>query len=145
MAYGEKLQVEGLGALNKQLDAIGGKEARRAMAAAHRVTAMMVYRDAHIHVPIGSQRGAKGPKSEHPGRLWRTLRVQATNRRGSVLVGGGRAPYGAAIHWGYPKRGIIRRPFIWQALGRNQARIRLEFFKEMDKVLSHYGLNRDNV
>lgn len=145
MAYGEKLQVEGLQQINRQLADIGGKDARKAMAAAHRVTAQMVYDDAKHHIPVGSQKAGKGKGSKHPGRLQKSLRVQAAAHRGSVVLGGKRVPYAPAIHWGWPKRHIKGRRVVWHALGKNQGKIRLEFFKEMDKVLSSYGLNRDNV
>ena len=141
----DRIQIEGLTQINRALRDIGGKDARKAMAAAHRVTAQMVYDDAKHHIPVGSQKAGKGKGSKHPGRLQKSLRVQAAAHRGSVVLGGKRVPYAPAIHWGWPTRHLKGRRVVWHALGKNQGKIRLEFFKQMDKVLSDYGLNRDNV
>lgn len=141
----DKIQVEGLGKLNRELREIGGAEARRAIAAAQREAAQIVYKEALPHVPVGSNSGEPGKRSKHPGRLRKSLRVTARPSGATVSVGGRRVPYGAAIHWGYPSRNIEGRPFIYNALGKKREAVRLKFLEELDKVLDRFQLNRDNV
>lgn len=50
------------------------------------------------------------------GELRRTIRGGAQQAGGVVRAGSTTKPYAPVIHWGWPKRGIRRRPFIVQAL-----------------------------
>lgn len=69
----------------------------------NREAAQTVVPEAKKLAPVGD------PKNGH---IRTTIRAGATQREGLVRVGDKKRPYGGAVHWGWPNRGIKAQPFL---------------------------------
>lgn len=74
------------------------------------------------------------------GNLRETLRVGATNKAGVIRAGNNRAragvPYGGAIHWGWPGRGIKANPFMARSARETQHKWTRLYEQYTNKVLN---------
>lgn len=69
------------------------------------------------------------------GALLSTVRALG-NLGGAVGKAGGAAvPYAAAIHWGWPKRGIPASPFLKDAADRVEAGVVADYERRINRLL----------
>lgn len=98
------VEFEGLRETRKLLRQAGDKESLAAVKEAHRKAAEMVVARALPHVPVRT------------GRLAGTVKALASATSGRAKAGTVSVPYARPIHWGWPRRNIKPRPFLWDAL-----------------------------
>jgi len=70
------------------------------------------------------------------GALAASVRGSRQAARAVVAVGGARVPYAGPIHWGWPARGIPRRPFVLEAAEATQASWLAEYEAEIERIAS---------
>lgn len=92
---------------------------------------LIVTRSAATRVPVKS------------GRLRRSLRAGRGKTKAVARAGSARLPYAPIIHYGWPARSIPARPFLADAVARNQRQI-------IDALISGLGdiiddMNLDNT
>jgi len=97
------IRVEGLDELRRELRRVKDNELNDSMKAIHQELAAEITRRALPNVPVRT------------GRLKNTVRSAGTVRDAIGRVGKASVPYAAPIHWGWPSRGIPRRPFLVDA------------------------------
>lgn len=100
---GEKIKLEGLGRLNRQLRELEGKLDVE-VAAINRKVATFVMWAALRFVPVKK------------GKLAGTIHTRSTKTTASVVAGGAAVPYAAPIHWGWHRHHIKAQKFMYQAL-----------------------------
>lgn len=100
------------------------KESLDALKAAHKEAAELVVRRALPNVPVLT------------GALKSTVKALASSASGRAKAGTPqRVPYGPPIHWGWPRRNIERRPFLWDALQDVRGHIDDIFLEALEKNL----------
>lgn len=97
------IQIEGLDDLRKNLRRLKDKGLNDEMKAIHLALADEITKKALPAVPVLT------------GRLKASVRAAGTVRDAIGRVGKASVPYAAAIHWGWPSRGMPARPFLTDA------------------------------
>jgi len=89
-----------------------------------------------VRAPIGKpgrKRGRGRPKSG--GALKASIRPGATTRAGVVRAGGNRVPYANVQHWGWPKRNIKPKYFLFIAAKQTEPIWVKQYEKKMKRVI----------
>ncbi len=97
------IHIDGLKELNRQLRQVKSKELDNELKDIHKELAEEIIRRALPNVPVRT------------GRLKQSVRSSGTKQSAIGRAGRKSVPYAPAIHWGWPKRGIPRRPFLTDA------------------------------
>ncbi len=100
---GRQVSVEGARELRKALKTVGD-EAKAGLKDVNLEVAEIVARAAVTKVPSRS------------GALRETVRAAGAQTRASVKAGFKKVPYAGVIHFGFPARGILPQPFLYDAL-----------------------------
>ena len=100
---GKQVSVEGARELRKALKTVGD-EAKAGLKDVNLEVAEIVARAAVTKVPSRS------------GALRETVRAAGAQTRASVKAGFKKVPYAGVIHFGFPARGILPQPFLYDAL-----------------------------
>jgi hypothetical protein len=75
--------------------------------------------NASASATVAREGAARAPRRS--GDLADSVRGSRQANRAVVAVGSAKkVPYAGPIHWGWPKRGIIRNPFVLDAAGATQ-------------------------
>lgn len=112
----------------------GSKELRRTMKRAGEDLSEL--KDAHM----GAARMVVGlalPNApRRTGRLAASVRPGASNTAATIRAGGARLPYAAAIHWGWPRRGISAQPWLSQTAQQSEPAWVPIYTRAVDKILA---------
>ena len=100
---GRQVSVDGARELRKALKTVGD-EAKAGLKDVNLEVAEIVARAAVTKVPARS------------GALRETVRAAGAQTRASVKAGFKKVPYAGVIHFGFPARGILPQPFLYDAL-----------------------------
>lgn len=124
-----RVRVEGLKETIRALEQAGAATAD--MKDLMHEIGLIVTRSAATRVPVKS------------GRLRRSLRAGRGKTKAVARAGSARLPYAPIIHYGWPARSIPARPFLADAVARNQRQI-------IDALISGLGdiiddMNLDNT
>lgn len=107
MPVAPRIEIEGLNKLARELRALGD-DAPKVLKEANRDAAKLVASEAAELAPVRS------------GRLRRSIRATGAQRGAAVRAGGARVPYAGIVHFGFPRRGIPARPFLYEAAERRR-------------------------
>lgn len=99
-----EIRVEGLKELRADLRRLADSDLKNELKDAHRAVSDLIVKRALPRVPVLT------------GRLKASVRALASQTAARGAVGGARVPYAPPIHWGWPAKGIPRRPFLLDAL-----------------------------
>lgn len=116
------LSVEGARQLRRTLKGANPQLLER-LKAAHRAAAEVVAARARQLVPVDS------------GRLQATVRPGGTKTAALVRAGTARVPYARPIHWGWPRRHIVARPFMSDAAQQTEPQWLEQYHREVLAVL----------
>jgi hypothetical protein len=78
-------------------------------------------KDANAAVSALVAKAASDRAPRRSGALAASVRGSRQAAKAVVRVGSAKVPYAGPIHWGWPKRGIPRRPFVLDAAAATQA------------------------
>ena len=120
------IQVEGLKELRKALKTLEGegKDSLKAeIKATNKAAADIVAASARLGVPVKS------------GRLRDSIRTSGTIRAGVVRAGKSKVPYAAPIHFGWPKRHIAPKPFLYEARDKRAGEVVELYVQRVEKLL----------
>lgn len=81
------------------------------------------FKAAHAEAAEVVQTVAVGLVPVRTGALRASIRSTGSATAGVVRAGSARVPYAAAIHYGWPRRGIKPHPFITEAAKRETPRV----------------------
>ena len=129
MANRPSIKVEGLREVKKQIRRMDDEVSRDMLKEAHRKLAEEVVRDAERNVPVRT------------GRLKASLRPSGTVSAAAGKVGSRALRYAPVIHWGWPARGIERRPFLLNAAERVGKDAVEEYGKRIRAIIKRLGLD----
>lgn len=73
------------------------------------------------------------------GRLAASVRAGATQRSGVVKAGKKAVPYAGVIHFGWIRRGIRPRPFLYDALDSRRAEVERRYLDALEKIAGDVG------
>lgn len=138
-----KVEIEGLGLLQKQLKALEADKAD--IVEANLNAAQTLITAARPLVPVRT------------GLLASTLKPAKVQRYAEARAGGARAPYANPIHWGWSIvgarhkgklpagsiRNIEPQPFFAKALGYTKDEIIRKYQDDMQKLIDKYGLGEN--
>lgn len=109
MARDFEVRVDGLKELRSAIRRTKDDDLRKGLAQAHKDTADVVAKPASRAAP------------HRTGRLARTVKPSASVKGAIVRAGRGKSvPYAGPIHFGWPKRHIRARPFLFHTAGQKQ-------------------------
>lgn len=69
------------------------------------------------------------------GALAKSIRSSRKARQVTVRAGVAKVPYAAVIHWGWPARGIPRRPYVTDAAHQTESRWESEYKRAIQREL----------
>ena len=124
---GRQVSVEGARELRKALKDVGD-EAKAGLKDVNLEVAEIVARAAVSRVPSRS------------GALRETVRAAGAQTRASVKAGFKRVPYAGVIHFGWPARGILPRPFLYDALDARRDEVMDAYTDGMADLIKKNGL-----
>ncbi len=124
---GRQVSVEGARELRKALKTVGD-EAKAGLKDVNLEVAEIVARAAVSRVPSRS------------GALRETVRAAGAQTRASVKAGFKRVPYAGVIHFGWPARGILPRPFLYDALDARRDEVMDAYTDGMADLIKKNGL-----
>lgn len=78
---------------------------------------------------------ARATVPRRTGRLAGSLRAGATQRSGVVRAGGAGVPYAGVVHFGWAKRKIRPRPFLYDALDARRDDVQRRWAAEVDRLV----------
>lgn len=125
---GTRVKVNGLKETIRALDEAGA--ATTDMKELMHELGLIITRSASSHVPVKS------------GRLQRSLRAGRGKTKAVARAGSSRVPYGPIIHYGWPSRKIPARPFLTDAVTREQHTIVNALIDGLGEIIDR--LNLDN-
>lgn len=73
------------------------------------------------------------------GRLKRTIRAGATQKRGTVAAGSRLVVYAGPIHFGWPARNIGPQPFIYDALDERREEVVAKYAERVGELVRRVG------
>ena len=115
--------MEGLKELRRDMRRIANSDLNQELRDANKEIAERIVGRALPNVPVRT------------GRLKATVRALG-NLGGAVGKAGGAAvPYAAVIHWGSPKRGIARRPFLRDAADSVESGVVDDYERRINRLL----------
>lgn len=124
---GRQVSVEGARELRKALKTVGD-EAKAGLKDVNLEVAEIVARAAVTKVPSRS------------GALRETVRAAGAQTRASVKAGFKKVPYAGVIHFGWPARGILPRPFLYDALDARRDEVMEAYTDGMADLIKKNGL-----
>jgi len=124
---GRQVSVEGARELRKALKTVGD-EAKAGLKDVNLEVAEIVARAAVTKVPARS------------GALRETVRAAGAQTRASVKAGFKKVPYAGVIHFGWPARGILPRPFLYDALDARRDEVMEAYTDGMADLIKKNGL-----
>ena len=124
---GRQVSVEGARELRKALKTVGD-EAKAGLKDVNLEVAEIVARAAVTKVPSRS------------GALRETVRAAGAQTRASVKAGYKKVPYAGVIHFGWPARGILPRPFLYDALDARRDEVMDAYTDGMADLIKKNGL-----
>ncbi len=124
---GRQVSVEGARELRKALKTVGD-EAKAGLKDVNLEVAEIVARAAVTKVPSRS------------GALRETVRAAGAQTRASVKAGFKKVPYAGVIHFGWPARGILPRPFLYDALDARRDEVMDAYTDGMADLIKKNGL-----
>ena len=122
-----QIGVEGARELRKALKTVGD-EAKAGLKDVNLEVAEIVAREAVTRVPVRS------------GALRETVRAAGAQTRASVKAGFKKVPYAGVIHFGWPARGILPRPFLYDALDARRDEVMDAYTDGMADLIKKNGL-----
>lgn len=121
------IKVEGLEELRRQF-ADAPKEMRKQLRVANKAAAAPIVERAQVLVPVRS------------GTLRRSIKATSNVTDAFVKAGGVNAvPYAGIIHFGWPKRNIRPRPFLYQAADQRIDQVHAAYEKAAAKLAATIG------
>ena len=124
---GRQISVDGARELRKALKTVGD-EAKAGLKDVNLEVAEIVARAAVTKVPARS------------GALRETVRAAGAQTRASVKAGFKKVPYAGVIHFGWPARGILPRPFLYDALDARRDEVMDAYTDGMADLIKKNGL-----
>ncbi len=124
---GRQVSVDGARELRKALKTVGD-EAKAGLKDVNLEVAEIVARAAVTKVPARS------------GALRETVRAAGAQTRASVKAGFKKVPYAGVIHFGWPARGILPRPFLYDALDARRDEVMDAYTDGMADLIKKNGL-----
>jgi len=124
---GRQVSVDGARELRKALKTVGD-EAKAGLKDVNLEVAEIVARAAVTKVPSRS------------GALRETVRAAGAQTRASVKAGFKKVPYAGVIHFGWPARGILPRPFLYDALDARRDEVMEAYTDGMADLIKKNGL-----
>jgi HK97 gp10 family phage protein len=119
------VKVEGLRELRKEIRALGDKDLNRSLNKANKAAADVVRDEAKTSTRM--------PRKS--GKLAGSVKSGASGDRATVSAGSAvKVPYAGAIHFGWPKRGIRPRPFLYAAMATKRDEVLAAYEKAMDDL-----------
>ncbi|MFE5621725.1 hypothetical protein ACFQ8S_06885 [Streptomyces virginiae] len=110
--------MDGLREFQRNVRALRSKELNNAVRAANKASAEVLLPQA-VHESPDGKRDAKSSKKYRPGKLDKSIKIQASAKSAVIKAGSAsRVPYAAAIHFGYRKRNIRPNRFLFRAMAR---------------------------
>lgn len=90
---------------------------------------------AHAEVAelVRSRADPRAPR--RTGRLAGTMRAAGTQSAAIVRAGTAAVPYAGPIHWGWPARGIVARPWIYEAAADSQDQWADTYLHALEKII----------
>jgi HK97 gp10 family phage protein len=119
---GEKIEIEGLGKLLRQLRQLDDDLVDE-MKAINRAAAD----------DVAARGRSKAP--HRTGRLAASVRASSTLRSGVVRAGKRAVPYAGPVHFGWPRRHIRPNPFLWDALDDRRGHIEREYITRITRLV----------
>jgi len=121
------IKVEGLDELRRQF-ADAPKEMRKQLRLANKEAAAPVVELAQVLVPVRT------------GKLRRSIKATSTVKDAFVKAGGGKVGvYAPIIHFGWPKRRIPPRPFLYKAADQRVPQVYAAYEKAAAKLAATIG------
>ncbi|WP_327254084.1 hypothetical protein [Streptomyces sp. NBC_01244] len=132
------VRVAGMTELQKNIRRLKSRDLNNAVRAANKQAAEVVKPEAESTAPKG-RRDAKSGKRYKPGKLAKSVKVTASAKGAQVKAGSAtRVPYAAAVHFGYPKRGIKPNRFLFRAMARKSAAVSETYEREISAVVRQH-------
>ncbi|MFF2406719.1 HK97-gp10 family putative phage morphogenesis protein [Streptomyces sp. NPDC058092] len=129
------VQVEGLNDLKKALRQLKDRDLNKKVRDANKAAAEIVRPEAQ-HLAPRHTRTSKDNKKYRPGKLAKSVKVQASANSAAIKAGTkSRTPYAGAIHFGFPRRGIHANRFLYRAMARNSEAVSETYQREITDVL----------
>lgn len=122
MAGAPVVKVEGARKLRRELKAAGAQLAD--LKSVHDRVADLVTTEAQRRAPVRT------------GRLRASLKPISTSASAIVRATKAAVPYGAPVHWGWPRRNIRENAFAWEAAQDLQPQIERLYLQDMEAALA---------
>lgn len=122
-----RVQVNGLNELLRDLRKMQNTEIPKAIQQANKQAAEVVIPSARAEAP------------QLTGKLAQSIKAKATKKAGSVKAGSSKVPYAGPIHFGWGRRNINPRPFLYRAIDRNTERIRAQYEEAIRRVVNRFN------
>lgn len=124
MPSGNRVEIEGVKSLARNLRKAGEEGARDFLLAANKEAAQIVESAARPKIP------------QRTGRLAASLKSSGSARGGVVQVGKARVPWAGPIHFGWHKRNIKPQPFLYIALDDRRVQVEETFMKRLEELIT---------
>ncbi|MFF3557323.1 HK97 gp10 family phage protein [Streptomyces tsukubensis] len=132
------VRVDGMRAFQKNIRRLKNRELNNSVRAANKAAAEVVKPEAERTAPRG-ERDEKSSRRYKPGRLAKSVKVTASAKGAQVKAGSAaRVPYAAAVHFGYPKRGIAANRFLYRAMARKSQDVSETYEREISAVVRQH-------
>ncbi|MFE9026230.1 hypothetical protein ACFYOA_08200 [Streptomyces iakyrus] len=132
------VRVEGLREFQTTVRRLRDRELSKKVRAVNKAAAEIVKPEAKRGAPVG-KRDAKSNKRYRPGKLSKSVTVQASAKSAVIKAGSAaRVPYAAPIHYGYPKRNIRANRFLYRAMARKSAEVSEQYEQEISALVREH-------
>jgi HK97 gp10 family phage protein len=129
------VQVDGLNELNRNLRQLRDRDLNRKVREVNKQAAEVVKPEAKRTAPVG-HRDAKSARRYRPGKLERSITVQASVKGARIKAGSAaRVPYAGAIHFGWPAHHVRPNRFLYRAMARKSDEVSETYEREISSVL----------
>lgn len=123
-----RIEMENLNEILRDLKKLNEKDIPLAIRQANREAAERVAEQGRAEAPVRS------------GKLKRTIKAGATNRKGFVRAGTAvNVPYAGPIHFGWFRRHILPNPFLYRALDRRIQEVYAAYQRQIDRVIARFN------
>lgn len=123
MRDGVRVEIEGLKELQIEIWNLRDVQLRRQLRETNLRAADLVARGALFYAP------------QDTGTLMGTIRAVAGQTWAEVRAGGARAPYAAAIHWGWPAHNIAAQKFIYRSADESYDDVKRTYETDFDHLM----------
>jgi HK97 gp10 family phage protein len=122
------VQLEGMADVLRDLRKLKEVDTLNAIKAANKEAAELVAEQGRVEVP------------KKTGRLAGSIKASATQSSASVKAGSvKRVPYAGVIHFGWMRRHIRPRPFLYNALDKRIQEVYAAYNKQIDKAIERFN------